>query len=322
MRTMWAILAALVLLPWAGHAHSQPGYPAKPIRLMVPFPPGASVDVMARIFGEKLREALGQPVVVDNRGGAGGAIGAEIVAKSPPDGYTLMFTSVSYTTNAAVQPRLPFDPINDIAGVALIGRAPMLLVVHPALPAQSMKELLALARARPGQLNYASNGSGTLPHLQTEMLMRDAKISMVHVPYKGLAAAVTDLASGQVHVLMGSPPSVYPQVKAGRLRALAVSTPKRSTFVPELPTIAESGVPGYTGEQWWGMFTRAGTPGEIVALVSAEILKILATDDMKRRLSAEGAEPAPMAAADFNVFVRNEIAKWSRLVRERKIAPE
>ena len=152
--------------------------------------------------------------------------------------------------------------------------------------------------------------------------MRDARISMVHVPYKGLAAAVTDLASGQVHVLMASPPSVYPQVKAGRLRALAVSTPKRSTFVPDLPTIAESGVPGYTGEQWWGMFARAGTPGEVIALVSAEILRILATDDMKRRLSTEGAEPAPMPAADFNVFVRNEIAKWTKLVRERKIQPD
>jgi tripartite-type tricarboxylate transporter receptor subunit TctC len=321
-RMLSAIAAALTLLSWLGHAHGQSSYPVRPIRLVVPFPPGASVDVMARIFGEKLREALGQPVVVDNRGGAGGAIGAEIVAKSPPDGYTLMFTSVSYTTNAATQPRLPFDPINDIAGVAMIGRAPMLLVVHPAVPAKSARDLFALARVRPGQLNYASNGSGTLPHLQTEMLMRDARISMVHVPYKGLAAAVTDLVSGQVHVLMASPPSVYPQVKAGRLRALAVSTPQRSAFVPQLPTIAESGVPGYAGEQWWGMFVRAGTPGEIIALVSAEILKILATDDMKRRLSTEGAEPAPMGAADFNVFVRNEIAKWTKLVRERKIQPD
>jgi tripartite-type tricarboxylate transporter receptor subunit TctC len=319
---LWAIAGALTLSYWSGYAHAQSSYPGKAIRLVVPFPPGASVDVMARIFGEKLREGLGQPVVADNRGGAGGAIGADIVAKSPPDGYTLMFTSVSYTTNAAVQPKLPFDPINDIAGVAMIGRAPMLLVVHPAVPAKTARELIALARARPGQLNYASNGSGTLPHLQTELLMRDARISMVHVPYKGLAAAVTDLMSGQVHVLMASPPSVYPQVKAGRLRALAVSTSKRSAFVPDLPTIAESGVPGYTGEQWWGMFTRAGTPAETVALVSAEILRILATDDMKRRLAAEGAEPAPMAAAEFNVFIRNEIAKWAKLVNERKIRPD
>jgi tripartite-type tricarboxylate transporter receptor subunit TctC len=316
------LLASAVLVAWAGHAPGQTGYPVRPIRLVVPFPPGASVDVMARIFGEKLREALGQPIVVDNRSGAGGALGADTVAKSPSDGYTLMFTSVSYTTNAAVQPRLPFDPIADIAGIALIGKAPMLLVVHPAVPAKSVRELLALAKARPGQLNYASNGAGTLPHLQTELLMRDARISMVHVPYKGLASAVTDLVSGQVHVLMASPPSVYPQVNAGRLRALAVSTEKRSAFVPELPTIAESGVPGYTGEQWWGMFARAGTPGEIIAFLGGEILRILATDDMKRRLSSEGAEPAPMPAADFNVFVRNEIAKWTRLVKERKIQPE
>jgi tripartite-type tricarboxylate transporter receptor subunit TctC len=232
-----------------------------------------------------------------------------------------MFTSVSYTTNIAVQPKLPFDPA-DIAGIAMIGKAPMLLVVHPAVPAKSLKELIALARARPGQMNYASNGVGTIPHLLIEMLMREANISMVHVPYKGLAAAMTDLVGGQVHVLIASPPSVYPQVKAGRLRALAVSTEKRWAFAPELPTMAESGMPGYTAQQWWGMFTRAGTPREIIAFLSAEILKILGTDDMKSRLSSEGAETAPMAAADFDVFVRNDIAKWTRLVRERKIPPE
>lgn len=178
---------------------------------MVPFPPGASNDVIARTVGEKMREALAQPIVVDNRGGAGTAIGTDIVAKSPPDGYTLMFTSVSYTTNAAVQPRLPFDPLADIAGIAMIGKAPMLLVVHPAVPAKSVTELIALARARPGQMNYASNGAGTIPHLLIELLMREANISMVHVPYKGLGAAITDLVSGQVHVLIASPPSVDPQ---------------------------------------------------------------------------------------------------------------
>jgi len=319
---MRRLAVALPVVLLAGHALGQPGYPAKPIRLVVTFPPGASNDVIARVVAEKMREPLAQPVVVDNRGGAGTAIGADIVAKSPPDGYTLMFTSVSYTTNAAVQSRLPFDPLADIAGVAMIGKAPMLLVVHPALPVKSVKELIALARARPGQLNYASNGSGTIPHLQIELLMREAKISMVHVPYKGLGAAVIDLVSGQVHVLIASPPSVYPQVKAGRLRALAVSTEKRSAFVPELPTIAESGLPGYTAEQWWGMFTRAGTPGEIIGRLSDEILKILATDDMKRRLASEGAEPAPMSAVDFDVFVRNEIAKWTKLARERKILPD
>ncbi len=316
------VLACAVLVAWAGHALAQAGYPDRPIRLVVPFPPGASNDMMARTIGEKMREAWGQPVVIDNRGGAGTAIGTDIVARSAPDGYTLMLTSTSYTTNAAVQPKLPFNPLTDITGIAMIGTAPTLLVVHPSVPAKSVKELIALARARPGQLNYGSNGGGTLPHLLIEMLMRETSISMVHVPYKGLGAAITDLVGGHLHVLIASPPSVYPQVKAGRLRALAVSSEKRSAFVPELPTIAESGVPGYTAQQWWGLFTRAGTPREIISFISGEILKILATDDIKRRLSNEGAEPAQMSAADFNAFVRNEVAKWTKLVKERKILPD
>ena len=322
IRPIVRLLACAVLVAGAGNGFAQDAYPSRPIRLVVPFPPGASNDVIARTIGEKMREAWGQAIVVDNRGGAGTAIGTDIVAKAPPDGYTLMLTSTSYTTNAAVQPKLPFNPLTDIAGIAMIGTAPTLLVVHPSVPAKSVKELIALARARPGQLNYATNGAGTLPHLLTEMLMREASISMLHVPYKGLGPAVTDLVGGQVHVLIASPPSVYPQVKAGRLRALAVSSEKRSAFVPELPTISESGVPGYTAQQWWGLFTRAGAPREIIAFISGEIQKILATDDMKRRLSNEGAEPAPMSAADFNVFVRNEIAKWTRLVKERKILPD
>lgn len=317
-----AIVVALLVTPWAGHALGQSGYPARPIRLVVPFTPGASNDVIARVLGEKMREVLAQPVVVDNRGGAGTAIGSQIVATSPPDGYTLMFASISYATNAAVQPKLPFDPLADITGIAMVGKAPMLLVVHPAVAAKSVKELIALAKARPGQINYASNGVGTIPHLLIELLMRDANLSMVHVPYKGLGVAITDLVGGQVHLLIASPPSVYPQVKAGRLRALAVSSEARWAFLPELPTIEESGVPGYTAQQWWGMFTRGGTPRAIITFISGEILKILATDDIKRRLSSEGAEPAPMPAVEFNAFVRNEIAKWSKLVRDRKIMPE
>lgn len=318
----WLICAALPAAFYTSHAVGQSGYPVRPIRLVVPFPPGASNDVIARALGEKMHEALGQPVVVDNRGGAGTAIGTTIVAKSPADGYTLMLTSVSYTTNAAVQPKLPFDPLADITGVTMIGKAPMLLVVHPSVPAKSVKELIALAKARPGQMNYASNGVGTIPHLMIEVLMREAKIAMVHVPYKGLGAAITDLVAGQVQVLIASPPSVYPQVRAGRLRALAVSTEKRSAFVPELPTIAESGVPGYAAEQWWGMFAPAGTPKEIIARLNGEIHRILATDEMKQRLANEGAEPVPMSADDFSAFVRNEIAKWTKVVKERRILPD
>ncbi|MES2563708.1 MAG: tripartite tricarboxylate transporter substrate binding protein [Pseudomonadota bacterium] len=319
---LWSVAAALFVMLWAGHALGQSGYPVRPIRLVVTFPPGASNDMIARAIGEKMHEAFAQPVAIDNRGGAGTAIGAHIVAKSPPDGYTLMFTSVSYTTNAALQSKLSFDPLADITGIAMIGKAPMLLVVHPAVPAKSVKELIALARARPGKMNYASNGVGTIPHLLIELLMRDTNISMVHVPYKGLGAAITDLVGGQTHVLIASPPSVYPQVKAGRLRAIAVGSEKRSAFVPELPTIAESGVPGYSAQQWWGMFTRAGAPREIIASLSGELLKIIATDDVKGRLSSEGAESAPMSTVDFNIFVKHEITKWTKLVRERKIQAE
>ncbi len=318
----WLIFVALPAVFYANPAVGQAGYPVRPIRLVVPFPPGASNDVVARAIGQKMHEALGQPVVVDNRGGAGTAIGTHVVAKSPADGYTLMVTSTSYTTNAAVQPKLSFDPLADITGVTMIGRAPMLLVVHPAVPAESVKELIALAKARPGQINYASNGSGTIPHLAIEVLMRETGITMVHVPYKGLGAAITEMVAGQVQVLLASPPSVFPQVRAGRLRALAVSTEKRSAIVPELSTIAESGVPGYAAEQWWGLFAPAGTPQAIIAHLNSEIRRILATDEMKQRLANEGAEPAPMSADDFSAFVRNEIAKWTKVVKERRILPD
>ena len=290
--------------------------------MVIPFPPGASNDTIGRAIAEKMHEALRQPVVVDNRGGAGTTIGTQIVAKSPPDGYTLMFTSVSYATNAAVQPKLPFDPLADITGITMIGMAPMLLVVHPGVPAKSAKEFLALVRSRPGEFNYASNGIGTVPHLLIEILMREAKLSLVHVPYKGLGAALTELVAGQVHVLIASPPSVYPHVRAGKLRALAVSTAKRSAFAPELPTIAESGVPGYTAQQWWGMFAPAGTPTGILSSINTEVSRILATEDIRRRLSAEGAEPVPMPPGEFNAFVGREIAMWSKVVKERGILPE
>ncbi|RPI47351.1 MAG: tripartite tricarboxylate transporter substrate binding protein [Betaproteobacteria bacterium] len=315
-------IAAISAAFAAAQAFGQSAYPVRPIRLVVPFPPGASNDTIGRAIAEKMHEAFGQPVVVDNRGGAGTTIGTHIVAKSPPDGYTLMFTSVSYATNAAVQPKLPFDPLADITGITMIGMAPMLLVAHPGVPAKTAKEFIALARSQPGQLNYASNGIGTVPHLLIEILMREAKLSLVHVPYKGLGAALTDLVAGQVHVLIASPPSVYPHVRAGKLRALAVSTAKRSAFAPELPTISESGVPGYTAQQWWGMFAPAGTPNAIVSSIHAQVAKILAADDIKRRLSAQGAEPAPMSPSDFNSFVGREIAMWTKVVKERGIRPE
>lgn len=322
--------AALASIMATGLAHAAlapaalaQDWPAKqPIKVIVPFTAGSTTDIVGRTVYDQVSRQLGQSIVFENRGGAGTTIGTHLVAKSPPDGYTLMFTSVSYTTNAAVQPKLPFDPVTDLTGITMIGRAPMLLVVHPGVPARTAKELLALARARPGTINYASNGIGTIPHLLVEILVRDAKLDLVHVPYKGLGIALTDLVAGQVHMLIASPPSVYPQVKAGKLRAIAVSTEQRSSFVPDLPTIAESGVPGYVAQQWWGMFAPAATPRGIVDRLHLEIEKVLAGEDIRRRLSAEGAEPAPMAPAAFTALVKKEIGMWSRVVKERGIRAE
>jgi tripartite-type tricarboxylate transporter receptor subunit TctC len=315
-------MGAALLTSTAQGAVPPSAYPVKVIRLIVPFPPGASNDVIARVIGQRLNEALGQPVITDNRGGAGSAIGSNLVAKSAPDGYTLMLTSSSYSTNAALQPRLPFDPIVDITGVAMIGTGPLLLVVNPLVPAKSARELFALTKAQSQQLNYASSGNGSLPHLATAALLHEAGIFMTHVPYKGLGPAVNDLMGGQVQVLLASLPSVLPQAKAGRLRALAVSARKRSQFVPDMPTIAESGVPSYTAEQWWGMFAPASTPGEIIAKLNSAIAKILLTDEMKERLANEGAEPATASARDFTGFVKGDIARWSKVVKDANIKAE
>lgn len=322
MRIALLVLGVLCLASPVRDASAQ-DYPLRPIRLVVPTAPGGSVDTLGRLIGQRLHERFGQPVVVDNRAGAGQMIGADHVAKSAADGHTLLHVSVTYTTSAATYPKLPFDPVNDLAGVVMVGQGPLLLVVHPSLPVKSVKDLLALARARPGHLNYGSAGGGSIIHLVTEVFAASARINIVHVPYKGIAHAVSDTVGGHVQMLIVSMPSAWPQVKANRLRALAVTTAKRSAFIPELPSVAEAGVPGYDAVTWWGMFVPARTPREIVARLHGEIQKILATEDMKSRLAAEGAEPLLQMTPDaFNTFVKNEIAKWSRIVKERNIKPE
>ena len=290
-------------------------YPSKAVRLVVPFPPGASNDIIARLAGQKLSEAFAQPVVIDNRGGAGGAIGAEIVAKSPADGYTLLVSSTSYTTNAAIQVKSAYDPVADIAGVAMIGKAPMLVTVHPSVAATSIRELIALAKAQPGKINFASSGNGSAVHLMTVVFMSEAKVAITHVPYKGLGPALNDLIGGQVQLLIASLPSVLSHVKANRLRAIAVTSPARSLFTPELATVAESGLPGYASEIWWGVLAPARTPKEAVERINSEVHRMLATDDMKQRLAFEGAVPAAMQAHEFSALVRNEIAKWRAVVK-------
>ncbi len=310
-RVLVAALAAFIV-PVAGIA--QP-YPVKAVRLVVPFPPGASNDVISRLIGQRLAENLRQPMVIDNRGGAGGALGAEIVAKAPADGYTLLATSTSYTTNAAVQMRPTYDPLTDIVGVAMIGKAPMLVTVHPALPVKSINELIAHATAHPGKINYASSGNGSTVHFVTEVFKSEARIAMTHVPYKGLGPALNDLIAGQTQLLIASLPSVMPQVKANRLRAIAVTSAKRSAFVPELPTVDESGLRGFTSELWWGLLAPVRTPGSIVEQLNNEIDRVLASDDVKQRLAFEGAMPAPLRAKEFTAQLHEEIARWRRVAK-------
>jgi len=303
-------------------AAAQSGYPNRPLRFVVPFTPGGSNDIFARVIGQRLSEAMGQPVLIDNRPGAGGLLGAEIVAKAPPDGYNLMIHSTSFTTNVAIQPKVAFDPVRDIAPITKLGEGSLLMAVNVNSPIRTMQDLLAAARARPGTLNYGSSGSGGVNHLATEVLNRMAKIDTVHIPYKGIGPAVTDLLGGQIQILLSGIPNVMPQVKAGKLRPLAVSTAKRSAFLPEVPTIAESGVPGYSVVLWWGLFAPGGTPRPIIARLNQEVGKILLSTEMRERLAAEGAEPTPTSPEEFAALVREEIQFWRRIAREAGIKPE
>jgi tripartite-type tricarboxylate transporter receptor subunit TctC len=291
-------------------------YPVKPVRIIVPFAPGGGTDIVARAVGAKLSEALGHTFIVDNRAGASGVIGAEAVAKSPPDGYTLLMgSSGPIVLNPSLRPKLAYDPLRDFAPIALITTMPFLTAVHPSLPVRSVKELIALARARPGQLNYASPGSGSSTHLATELFKAMARADIVHVPYKGVALAATDLISGQVQMLTGDLNTLMPHVKSGRMRPLAVTGARRSALVPELPTMAEAGVPGYEASGWFGMLSPAGIAPQIVRRLNGEIVKSLQTDDLRGRLAELGGDVAGGSPEQFGEHLRQELGKWSKVIR-------
>jgi tripartite-type tricarboxylate transporter receptor subunit TctC len=291
-------------------------YPTKSIRLVVPFTPGGTTDILARTVGQKLSESWGQQVVIDNRPGAGGNIGTEIVAKAPPDGYTLLMGTIStHAINASLYKKLAFDPVKDFAPLTRIGRLPNILVVHPSLPVKSVKELIALAKSKPGDLSFASSGSGTSLHLSGELFKMMAGIEMVHVPYKGSSPALTDLLGGQVKVMFDNLPTALPHVKAGKLRALAVTAAKRSPTLPEVPTVAESGLPEFDVSSWFAMFAPAKTPPEIVAKLNGEIVKILNSADVKEKLAQHGVEPAPTSPEELAAFAKAETEKWGKVVK-------
>ena len=321
MSVIRAACLAFALLALASAVQAQP-YPAKTVRLVVPYPPGGSNDVLSRITAQVMTPGLGQQVLVDNRGGAGGMIGADHVAKSTPDGYTLVNVQASFTANAALRTKMAYDPMGDFAYIGMMAQGPLLAVVHPSLPVKNVKELIALARARPGQINYGSTGTGGHNHLATELFARMAAIKIVHVPYKGVAPALTDLMGGHTQMVMTSLPSAMTQVQAGRLKAIAVGSEKRSSFMPEMPTISESGVPGYFAEFWWGLAAPAKTPNDIVNRLATELTRVLQSPDLKQRFATEGAEPSPMTREQFTKFIANEITRWRKVALDANIKPE
>jgi len=318
----WLATALAALLSIGAAPAMALTFPSKPVTIVVPYPPGGSNDTFARVLGKRLSDLWKIPVIVDNRPGAGGTIGAAAVARATPDGYTLCLLSSSFTTNAAVQPNLPFDPIRSFTPIAMVARGPMILTVSNKLGVTSTLELFAMARKDPGKLNYGSSGQGSTNHFATELLLESAGVKMTHIPYKGMSPAVTDVIAGNVDVLVASAPSIMEQVKAGRVRALGVTSVGPSTAVPGLPPIDQMGAPGYSFELWWGILAPARTPPEIVHQLNADVNRVLDTADMKEAILREGAEPAPMPAAAFATTIVTEIAEWRKVARMANIKPE
>ena len=309
-------IAGLALVACAISATAQ-SWPSKPIRYVVPFPPGGATDIIARAVAVELSKSLGQQVVVDNRAGAGGNIGADIVAKAAPDGYTMLMGTVgTHGINVSLYSKLPYDAVRDFAPVTLVAGVPNVLEVHPSVPATTVKELIAYARANPGKLNFASSGNGTSIHLSGELFKNMTGVDMVHVPYKGSAPALADLLAGQVNVMFDNLPPSLPHIKVGKLRALAVTTTKRSAALPEVPTMEEAGVPGYDASSWFGVLVPAGTPREIITRLHDEIVKALNLPEVKASLQGQGANPVGNTPEQFAAHIRAEIAKWSKVVKD------
>ncbi len=304
---------------FSGHVPAQNAakYPHKPIRMIVPFPPGGGTDIMARMFAQKFADAAGQAVVVDNRAGAGGTIGAETAVRAAPDGYTLCMVSTSYSTNAALF-KLPYDAVRDITPIVMIGDAGILLTLHPSVTAKNVKELIALAKAKPGALNFASTGTGGNTHLATELLIMMAGIQMTHVPYKGTGAALNDLLGGQVQLIMGTLGVMLPHVKTGRLRGIAVTNAKRSSALPDIPTIAET-LPGFEATLWYGLWGPKGLPADVVTLWNREVRKAAQAPEIKERFVAEGIEASDGPPEVFRDVIQRDVGKWIKVVKAANI---
>jgi len=318
----WFLAQAAALVP-IGRTASAETWPTRPVRLVVPSSAGAGVtDIMARVLSAPLSAAFGQQVVVDNRPGASGILGAEVVAKSPADGYTLLIANVSLIVNPYLYAKMPYDPLTDFVPVTMVNTAPQQLVVHPAVPANTVAELVAYAKARPGQLNYGSGGLGSTPFLAAELFKSITGIDVVHVPYKGGGPAVTELVGGQLTFMIENVPGTMPFVKSGKLRALAITGAQRSPIAPELPTMIEAGVPGYEMSAWNAIFAPKGTPPEIVTRLHAELSKVLHAPEMKEQCATLGAEPIGNAPDELAAFLKADKARWGKIIQEKGIKPE
>ena len=315
MRTTAPSIAGFVLAALAGAASAQ-DYPHKTIRMIVPFAAGGPTDVIARTIAQKLTESWGQPVVIDNRGGAGGNLGTDIAAKAAPDGYTVVMVIVGHAINASLYSKLPYDPVKDFAPVSPTGAATIVLVAHPSLQAKTVKELTALGKSKPGKINWGSPGTGTPHHLAGEMFKTLTGIDMVHIPYKGAAPAIVDLLGGQVSLAFVSLPAALPHIRAGKLTALGTSGPQRSAVAPDVPTIAEAGFPGYELENWYGLLAPAGTPRPVITKLNGEIVKILQAPDVKERLNSQGFEIRTSTPEQFAAYIKAEIVKWAKIVKD------
>jgi len=322
LKTSWGHLVACLIGASSAFAATAQTYPDKPVRVIVPAPAGGALDIVARHVTQKLTESLGAQFIVDNRGGASGAIGAEAVARAAPDGYTLLFTSASAVSLNPHFAAKPIDPLRIYSPIILVGSSPVVLVAHPSVPAKSVKELVAIAKARPDALAYASNGTGSLSHVTAALFMQRAGIRMLHVPYKGAAPAVVDTVAGHVSVLFAGYPSIAAQERAGRLKALAVTSAKRVELAPHLPTVAESGLPGFESTQWWGVYGPAGLPAEIVDRLNIALNKVLRLPEIRKSLAQDSAEPAGGTPAELAAYHKADYEKWGKVIRSAGIKGE
>jgi tripartite-type tricarboxylate transporter receptor subunit TctC len=316
------IACAALTAAAAAAVFAQTGYPSKPVRMVVPSSAGGGTDIVARIMAPELSKRLGQQVVIDNRPGAGTMIGIEVAAKSPPDGYTLLMGLSTLAINSALYKKVPYDPQRDFAPITQAVSSASIIVVHPSVPVKTLKELIAFARARPGQINYASAGTGTYPHMTMELFLSMAKLKMVHIPYKGTAPAMIDMLAGQVATMAATVLTGMPHIRSGRLRPLGITSTARSSVAPEIPTVAEAGLPGYESVQWYGMLAPARTPRDIVNRLYTEASGVLKQPEIKARLASDGADTVGSSPDEFTRYIQSELVKWAKVAREAGIQPE